>query len=242
MSGPARTNRLLRIHGTIVGSDNGDPIADSLRRSADRRGVPVLLPLLDVEDQSAVDYADVRGGFHDRLLSAARRYGVDRVLVAMLERRRDRSWHGQWTLYSDGEIANWSARALDPDQVVARGLDGLARQLASLYAVRRSAAVMELRLRVEDVRELEDYGAVDRFLRDLALTRRVRLQRVTADSLEFLVEVQGGLPDLERALALSPSLYASDTGLRDLFEEPAPDAGETVRGPRVPLLVYRYRP
>src|SRR5258706_5789879 len=48
---------------------------------ADERGLPVTLPLLDVQDLRAVTFADVWGGFEDRVAAASVRYRADALLI-----------------------------------------------------------------------------------------------------------------------------------------------------------------
>src|SRR5258706_15949695 len=48
---------------------------------ADERGLPVTLPLLDVQDLRAVTFADVWGGFEDRVAAASARYRADALLI-----------------------------------------------------------------------------------------------------------------------------------------------------------------
>ncbi|MEO8464272.1 MAG: DUF2066 domain-containing protein [Gammaproteobacteria bacterium] len=48
---------------------------------ADERGLPVTLPLLDLQDLNAVTFADVWGGFEDRVAVASARYRADAMLI-----------------------------------------------------------------------------------------------------------------------------------------------------------------
>ncbi len=223
----------------LVGSETQDEVGQALRARAAERGVPVLLPLLDVEDRANVDYADLRGGFTERLLQAAGRYGVERVLVGHLSRGRDGIWRGEWIFQGDGRFDRWSARGLDADQVVLGGIDGLGQRLATLYAVNRATRTQRLHLRIEDLRELQDYAAVSRYLAGINITRSVRLTRVRSDSVEFEIEIQGGRAELERALALNNQLYPAERGLRALF---ADGEAASIGDPAMESLVYRFQP
>jgi len=48
---------------------------------AERRGLPVIFPLLDAEDLRSVSFSDIWGGFDDALLDASQRYDVNSILV-----------------------------------------------------------------------------------------------------------------------------------------------------------------
>lgn len=59
----------------------GAEALSALQAAAEARGVPLILPLLDSQDRAQVAYADVAGGFVERVLAASERYGADAVLV-----------------------------------------------------------------------------------------------------------------------------------------------------------------
>ena len=51
-----------------------------------RHGLPLTLPLIDLEDQRAIQFTDVWGGFTGTIATASRRYRPQVVLTGRLER------------------------------------------------------------------------------------------------------------------------------------------------------------
>ncbi|GGW95866.1 DUF2066 domain-containing protein [Alteromonas halophila] len=59
---------------------------DTLFDTAQRRGVPVSLPLMDLQDNQTISIYDVWGRFADALRNASERYGTDNIIGARLYR------------------------------------------------------------------------------------------------------------------------------------------------------------
>ena len=63
----------------ILAGGTQNAVRRSLDQVTEKRALPVLLPLMDLQDQSAVDFSDVRGGFTGHVQDASERYGVDAI-------------------------------------------------------------------------------------------------------------------------------------------------------------------
>lgn len=185
----------------LLGADDPAPASEALRQRARARGVPLLLPLLDLEDQSRVRFADVWGGFFDSVLAASERYGADAVLVGRLQRQAG-GWLARWTLFDRGETRDWSQSLDDLQAAAALGVDGLADALAARYAQQLGAATGDngVTVWVEDVRSLEDYAELARFLRSRDLVREARLVVVDGGRVQYRLDARGGPSLLARSL------------------------------------------
>ncbi|MGB5726942.1 MAG: DUF2066 domain-containing protein, partial [Thiogranum sp.] len=87
----------------LVSDNSGGSVARSLSQSAYRRGLPLTLPLMDLEDQRAVQFTDVWGGFVGALESASQRYRPQVILVGKLGRSgASGGWRGSWDLLGAG--------------------------------------------------------------------------------------------------------------------------------------------
>ena len=187
----------------LVGADEPGAAGDALRRSAQRRAVPVILPLLDLEDQSRVRFGDVWGGFFDSVLTASRRYGADAVLIGRLQRQSG-GWGARWTLYDRNQTRQWDENVGDLSAAAALGVDGLADALAASYAGSSTAAASldRVRVRVDDVRNLDDYAQLSNFLRSREFVSDAQLLAVSGDQAVFELELRGAPDLLRRSLRL----------------------------------------
>ncbi|MFX3657599.1 MAG: DUF2066 domain-containing protein [bacterium] len=86
----------------VLGTASDHPVAQAVRERARQRGLPLQLPLMDLEDQLAVDPAAVWGRLSQTLLPASERYGADIVLVGRLQQVPGGSWIGRLGVLGGG--------------------------------------------------------------------------------------------------------------------------------------------
>lgn len=186
----------------LVGAGDAEPLADELRAAAQRHGVELVLPLLDLEDQARLGYSDVASGDLTRIAQASERYQARAVLAGLLQ-RLDGVWTGRWVQRSAGGAVRWQDSAAAPGALLDQALGEAAQRLAprsppSPYA---GLAASRLAVAVEAVDGLDDYVRVTEHLRALAPVSGVALMSTGPGRLEFQVDVQGGAAALDQALA-----------------------------------------
>ncbi len=178
--------------------DAATGLREELRTVARQRGLPVTLPLMDLEDMGALDFIDVWGGFSERLRRASARYAPDALLVGRIRLSG-----------ADMEVAGWtllrgSDRRLLPGDAARSGLDGLADIFAGEFS--GIGGTVSARVTVVDVENLDDYGRVVSYLESLSVLQSVQLERMVGTDLTLRVEARGGAEVLNRVLALSDVL------------------------------------
>ncbi|WP_297529304.1 DUF2066 domain-containing protein [Thiohalobacter sp.] len=195
----------------LLASDDEQTVAGrALKAAARRRGLPLVLPLMDLEDRRAIGIADVWGGFVERAVAAARRYGAPAVATARIEQVGG-GWRGRWTLVFGGETLSWVSDGPDVEAAIAAGMDGLADRLAARLAIRGGGLETgHLLLEVEGVTGLADYARVLRHLEGLDAVRSLRLRVLRAGVMRLQLEVDGGVAALARSLALGRVLEPVD--------------------------------
>ena len=195
----------------LASDDEQSAEGQALKAAARRRGLPLVLPLMDLEDRRAIGVADVWGGFVERAVAAARRYGAPAVVIGRVERLSG-GWRGRWTLVMGDEMLSWTSEGTHAEAAIAGGIDGLADRLAARLAVRSGGLdTGHLLLEVEGVTGLADYARVLRHVETLDAVRSVRLQRLQAGSMRLELAVDGGPAALARSLALGHVLEPVDT-------------------------------
>lgn len=190
----------------IIDADGGSPPHSALMAQSRERGLPLLLPLLDVADRSELEFVDISGGFLDAVERASDRYRAEAVLVGHLQRGGG-GWQADWNLLGVGERRTWSARARALDDAVASGVHGATDRLAAALAGRTGERTA-LRVRVQAVDSVDDYARVGNYLKSLVRVRSANVARVSPDEAVFAVDLQGRPEDLERTIALGNTLVA----------------------------------
>jgi len=185
-----------------------DAARAELERAAAERGLPIsLLPLTVVDGDGGLLSAAA-------LLQSAQRYGGDQILVGRGDGAAPDS-ELQWTLYTRSSSESWNGP-------LAAGIDHTVDLLAPQQGASLAQAEVETRVRIEGVRGLVDYAAIERLLQSVAGVRRANIAAAEANSVAFDVTVRGGAAGLDQALSGSTRLVRTGS------------AGATP--------VYRYQP
>ena len=175
----------------ILGGDESRDLQDALRRASRAAGLPLLFPLMDLEDQRAVSSSDIWGGFRGPIVDASERYDAEAVLVGRISRRGD-DWRMRWSMFWEGDSHEWTVEAPEIRAGLANAVSQGVTQLASLHArVPDPDAVGSFTLRVQDINDLRGYGDVARYLGGLRDVEAVEPVRVGEREVDFHLRIQG---------------------------------------------------
>lgn len=188
-----------------------DPLAQTLTTAARQRGLPLMLPLMDLEDQAVVQTADVWGGFVDPVRRASQRYNAQGILLGRIS-GGGRYWDSRWVLLFNNERSDWRSQAGSATAVLQTGVDELTTQLGTRLAIRGVDAPPGVQLlAIEGVQGMTDFARISSYLQQLSLVEDVTLRRVSPGRLELYVSLNGGLEYLNQAVALGGQLAVQAT-------------------------------
>lgn len=182
-------------------------IEAALVRAAMRRGLPLIKPLMDLEDRVAFTFTDVWGGFDEPVVTASERYNPNVILVGRVFRVDRERWAARWTAYDGDEVRYTETAPGVVDAVVADGVHWLADQVAV-----RAAVMPDLlrdgrtRLIVTEVSALGEYADLLRYLESLSPVAAVALESVDGDRIAFSLDLRGTEDQLQRTIALGDRL------------------------------------
>jgi hypothetical protein len=233
--GKARPSTLVWIavqeedRRSLVDANAPTPILSALDARARARGLPLVFPLWDLEDQQKISAADVWAGFRDALLAASKRYATEAVLVGQVFQDAIGGWQGRWTLYEGKDVFNWSSQGDILEPVVIEAIDGAADRLASRYASGGASAKEGVYVSVGDVKSVDDYARVTKYLGALTPVAKIEVALVEAARVTYRLELRGNRDGLERAITLGSTLVV--------------DRGDAAPPPGLgPVLAYRLIP
>ncbi len=192
--------------------DRASLLRERILEAAERRGLPVVFPLMDTEDRVAVSFSDIWGGFDETLIGASRRYDVNSILVGRL--RSASSRENRWSYYFGGADRSWTGA---PEVVVGQVADLLASELA----IGGDARLATVQLRVAGVDSIDAYGNVQKILANLGLIDSFAIVEVSRDSILYRVAAHGGSERLRRALTFN-GLIEQRPGAADAYDRGSP--------------------
>ncbi len=158
---------------------------------ADRRGLPILFPLLDIEDLQNVSFSDIWGGFDEQVLEASKRYDAKSVLVGRI--RPGSSQRNDWSYYFSGEERNWTG---EPEEV----LSLIGDVLAAEFAIGGNAPLQTFSVGVSGIDSIDAYGAVQQILGGVSLIEVFNISRVEGHRIRYNITIRGDADRLIRAL------------------------------------------
>lgn len=222
--------------GTIVADNPNDPVVVAMRKSADQRGLPLVVPLMDLTDQKQVSPFDIRSLFLPALESASSRYGAHAMLVGVIN-TADVGVTSQWTLVFGKDTVPFTEQADAPQQAaaaaIARSATLLAQKLAYVPSI---GAGGQVHVVIAGISSLGDLKQVEALIAGVPGVDSVRLDGLSGARVRFSVPYAGAANDLARALTVAGPL----TRVRAPATAMAPVA--TSAAAAVPELDFRYSP
>ncbi|MCQ4346902.1 DUF2066 domain-containing protein [Pseudomonas stutzeri] len=191
------------------------PEADVLHAAARHRGVPLGLPLGDLDEQLLADARTLQSRDAAALQEASARYAAD-ALLAVLAKEADGAWRADWQLWVAGERAAGASSAASQAALADAVLLEVGELLAGRFAGARAAQALTLEVQGND---LARYATLQRLLEPFA----PRLQAVDGDKLVYRLDA-------------SPDQLRSQLQLGRLHELPAQPV-DAQDAPQAPLQV-----
>lgn len=174
----------------VVFPDN--QLAKSLDQNAERYGLRILFPTMDLQDQTERDNPDVM----------VKRYQVDSVVYGMPDGQSIR-----WRWWCNSQSQQWVSSGETISIAVQRGMERLLEILASHYATLASQNLQsDVLLSVDRISGLKSYTDLMHALQTLSVTRSVTVKAMDANSMLLEVSVAGGSEVLMAALQKNPHL------------------------------------
>ena len=188
----------------VLGEANRSVFSKTLNQAAQARGVPLLLPLWDLEDNRGVSSSEIWGRFLGRIEAASQRYSPDKILVFRAESEFSGQWRGDWSLGKGGQWRSGTVYGESQAQLATALVMVLASVLSEQYAVTSTRS--EVRLTVEGITEIQDYAEVSRYLEGLTQVMSVQPVRVLTDMIEFKLRSEGEVQQIIDVIALDRKL------------------------------------
>ena len=191
----------------IVSAQDETVVHGQVQQAARQRGVPLLFPLMDLQDQAQVRFSDIQGGFFDRVLEASERYNPQAILIGRLNLSPSGSWVARWNLRIAGNTTSWSDTDSQLAGVARAGIDNVADNLASRLAVTDSGMIgNRVDITVDDINSLADYARVTEYLGSLTAVRQLQVVQVAGSSVDYALQLNGTQQGLKQTIVIGTVL------------------------------------
>lgn len=220
----------------LVGAADRGQVRGMLERAAQRRGLPLRLPLLDATDQAKVQASDVWSDFHSTIMQASQRYEAQAVLVGQLSPLTGTRWQVRWTLYQGGTSQQWSLQGDSVEPLVAYGIDASSNALAAAYtgSGQAQAGQTDFYWVVKGVKDLRGYRRLMEYFAARRDIDNVEPEQVMGDTIRLRIDTGMGEQALQQIVALGGVLTEEAPAMQQV------NSGTAAAQPSEP--VYRLAP
>ncbi|MDP6472029.1 MAG: DUF2066 domain-containing protein [Pseudomonadales bacterium] len=116
------------------------PLAEAMLEAARGRGMPLRLPLMDLQDQINVNEGAVWGRLSSVLRPATERYGADFIMVGRLTETASGAYDGNFEIWMKREELSLEMEQVTFEEAGEGAVAWVAGELSARYAVRNAKA------------------------------------------------------------------------------------------------------
>lgn len=114
----------------ILTNDSYSQLRLLLGYYAEKRGLPIIFPVLASQYSTKVTPQDVWDGHFLRLQNFSNTYSADAMVITRIKQVSKTQWRGQWTLLVAGKQFNWVVNAPTLQALIKEGVNNLTDVLA----------------------------------------------------------------------------------------------------------------
>jgi len=191
----------------MLNAGDHSEIIQSLKDQGEYRGIPLIFPLGDLEDQIALPASEAWALFQDSYARAATRYGAEALIAGRAYQDGNGLWQSRWLYTFDSNRSRFEFSSPIYEEFAMPGVKRAIDELASRYSVLTGGSNMDsIRLQLAGVDSVTDYADVTNFLFSLASVRSVRLTEISGERVVLDLQFDGTAEKLQETIELVGSL------------------------------------
>jgi len=175
----------------LLSADSEHPLLEIVREFSRVRGLPVLIPVMDLEDRRNLP-ADVAWSLDEAAIrNASARYGADAILSGRLLESPNGDLVGLWQFLFRGNVETFDVFERDLSVYTLGTLNRVTAQLASHFAFNSMEAPANSRVtvRVEGMDSAADYVNLMAYMDNLAVVEAVSAALLDGSGIELDVRL-----------------------------------------------------
>lgn len=202
----------------LISNTDQHEVKTAMKWIANKRGLPLTFPLMDLTDRGSISISDIWGNFEDRILRASQRYNPEAIIVGRLYKSTAGEWSVRWSVYQQGQRKDMNTDGeRDLYVAVAPIVAKTAEELAERFALSNFEEVQEnVTVSIVGINSLKEFNRISKYLKSLAAVSDVSPLMVGENSAIFKLVTKGGRLSVAQAIKLGHTLAE---------QVPAPPAG-----------------
>ncbi|WP_440904123.1 DUF2066 domain-containing protein [Catenovulum sp. SX2] len=191
-------------------ADSDKQVTQAIKQQTKLRGVPSLMPIMDIEDQMNVSITDVWGRFAQALEAANERYQPEASVIARVYRQSTQAksvltqdWIVQITLVDNLRKFNAEFIVAELEQVWPTMVNWVSDTLAQQYAIKaQQYSSSNLHITISNVENTGQAVAIQKFLTTISAVDTALIKKIDQAGVEYQLQLIGEAIDVLEALAL----------------------------------------
>jgi len=179
-----------------------------LGRAFSERGLPILWPMNDLEDQTALPLDQLWWLISESIVQASLRYHVDAVLAGKLNQSAAGVWQYEGLLIRGEQRLDILTEGDSPLAALTNVSTQVGRFFADKFAIKSDPmnGRAGIRVLVRNVKNFSDYSNVLKYLQGISGVRLVEVSQVDRDNLELYLYLEGKWDKVQRIIRLDNRL------------------------------------
>ncbi len=182
--------------------DSESSVIKDFKSVAYKRGLPLVVPLLDLNDRQQLPVARLWAMDEATIRQASARYSLDGILAGRVQQSGSQ-WSGRFLLIHKGQRQYFTATAATSQNLANR----IIAQAAAYYATQDAVVVNEehtapsMTVTVDNIQGFEHYAALLTLLEELPIIAAVMVSHVDAETVTLELSYSGTTDKVLSALA-----------------------------------------
>lgn len=179
---------------------------------SEEKGLPIVLPLMDLTDAQNVQTSDLWGRFIRPINKASKRYSPESIAIVRLSQRASVGVKSlksvDWYMFNSKAQqvqAGKQFKGEDEAELLNKAITNITETMASKYAL-SSTTNEELKIEVTGIETLTQYVELNRFLDKLSAINHIKLLKVDGTTRRFQLSYMGSQEALFTTLGLNNHL------------------------------------
>jgi len=181
-------------------------------RAMAERGIPLLWPAQDLEDDAALPLEHLWGLFRNDIDAASQRYRADAILAGRLSPTLENEWRFSGFIEHGEETLDISALAESPEIAMRQVADQIAVMMSSRYAVLDDGTSAGHELEVSDINTFRSYHDLLSYLKANVAVNSVRVRSVHQDRVVLDLGLSADWAQVWATLSLDKRLLQTEQG------------------------------
>ncbi|KJG20246.1 hypothetical protein UB37_14995 [Photobacterium iliopiscarium] len=206
----------------ILWDQSTNALVNDTKQAADSRGLPLMFPVGDMSETTAVNASDLWDGFIDPIASASTNYHADGLLLVKAQQQPDGNVSLNWQFYPQ-QPSKITTTEIQPISGATSGtlaqtstnmINQITDYLANKYAVvLGGVAGGNINIEVDNIDSTENFFALEKMLNGLTTVHSANAMRIKGNSVIFQLNLQGSEQAFHQEISHDDQVRQTQSGV-----------------------------